>query len=55
MIATSIKLVDLKKGQVVVLSDETPASLTITGADVDGLPDDYVLAAGSVLVTPSKN
>jgi len=55
MIASSIEFVDVKKGRVTVLSSTTPASLTITGADVDGLPDDYVLAAGSVLVTPDKN
>lgn len=39
-----------------ILSDETPASLTgLTGEDVDGLGDDDVIAAGSVLITPSKN
>ena len=55
MIASNIEFVDIKKGRVTVLADEAPASLNITGADVDGLPDDYVLAAGSVLVTPSTN
>lgn len=44
-----------KSGIVTIISATTPASLNITGADVDGLPDDYVLAAGSVLVTPDKN
>ena len=55
MIAINIEVLEEKKGRVTVLADEAPASLNITGADVDGLPDDYVLAAGSVLVTPSKN
>ena len=44
-----------KSGIVTIVSPTDPVSLTITGADVEGLPDDYVLAAGSVLVTPSKN
>ena len=39
----------------VILSEDTPSSLSITGADVDGLGDDDVLAAGSVLITPSAN
>ena len=55
MKAVSVEWVDVNKGIVLVVSSTTPASLTITGADVDGLKDDYVLAAGSVLVTPSKN
>ena len=55
MKAVSVEWVDVNKGIVLVVSSTTPASLNITGADVDGLKDDYVLAAGSVLVTPSKN
>ena len=43
------------KGQVTILSENAPASLTITGADVDGLPDDYTLAAGSKLITATKD
>ena len=43
------------KGIAVVLSDETPASLEIDGGDVTGLPSDYVLAAGSMLITPSAD
>lgn len=39
----------------VILADETPASLTIDGSDVDGLSDDDVLAVGSVLITPTTN
>lgn len=39
----------------IILSDTTPASLTIDGSDVDGLGDADIIAAGSVLVTPSKN
>lgn len=55
MKAVSVEWVDVNKGIVLVVSSTTPSSLNITGADVDGLKDDYVLAAGSVLVTPSKN
>ena len=55
MKAVSVEWVDVNKGIVLVVSSTTPASLTITGADVDGLKDDYVLAAGSVIVTPNKN
>lgn len=55
MKAVSVEWVDVNKGIVLVVSSTTPSSLTITGADVDGLKDDYVLAAGSVIVTPSKN
>lgn len=39
----------------IILADEAPASLEITGADVDGLDDEAVIAAGSVLITPSEN
>lgn len=39
----------------VIVADETPASLTIDGADVDGLGDTDVIAAGSVLITPDAN
>lgn len=38
----------------VILSDDTPASLTIDGSDVDGLGDDDVLAPGSKIITPSE-
>ena len=55
MKAVSVEWVDVNKGIVLVVSSTTPASLTITGSDVEGLKDDYVLAAGSVIVTPSKN
>ena len=55
MKAINVEVITEKKGIVLVVSSTTPASLNITGADVDGLPSDYVLAAGSVLVTPSKN
>lgn len=41
--------------RVVLLSDDTPASLTITGADVPGLNNDDVIATGSVLITPTAN
>lgn len=39
----------------VILADETPASLTIDGSDVDGLSDDDILAPGSIIISPSKN
>ena len=41
--------------RVVLLSDSTPASLTVTGADVPGLNNDDVIATGSVLITPTAN
>lgn len=41
--------------QCVLLSDEAPASLEISGADVEGLSDDTVIATGSVLITPGAN
>jgi len=39
----------------ILLSSERPSSLEITGADVDGLNDDDIIAAGSVLITPNAN
>lgn len=42
------------KGVVRIGSSTTPESLTdLTGADVTDLPDNYVLAAGSTLETPT--
>lgn len=41
--------------RVVLLSSTAPASLNVTGADVDLLSADDVIATGSVLITPSKN
>jgi len=41
--------------RVVLLSDAAPASLTVTGADVEGMNTGDVIAAGSVLITPSAN
>ena len=55
MIAMSIEPMAPKKGIAVLLADSTPASLTIDGSDVTGVADDFVFAAGSVLVTPSAN
>lgn len=40
--------------QALLLSDSAPASLTITGADVDGMNDSDIIAVGSVLATPAK-
>ena len=39
----------------VLLSDDTPSSLDVSGADVPGLNDDDVIAAGSVIIAPSAN
>lgn len=39
----------------VIVSDTEPSSLNLTGADVDGLGDSDVIAAGSVIITPEKN
>ena len=41
--------------QCVLLADEAPASLEIDASDVDGLNDEYTIATGSVLITPSAN
>ncbi len=41
--------------RVVLLSSETPASLSMTGADVPGMNAGDVIAAGSVLITPNAN
>lgn len=37
------------------LSDEELTTTSLTGADVEELSDDVVLAFGSVLIAPSKN
>lgn len=55
MKAVSTDWVEVGKGIVTIVSSTEPESLTITGADVEGLPDDCVIAAGSVIVTPDKN
>lgn len=52
---TVIKPDGSKVQRVVLLADDTPSSLEMTGADVPGLNDDDVIAAGSVLIAPSKN
>ena len=39
----------------IILADDTPASLEITGADVDGVNDDAVFAAGTVIIAPAAN
>lgn len=41
--------------RVVLLGDQAPASLTVTGADVPGMNGADVIAAGSVLITPTAN
>ena len=42
-------------GVCTILHGDTPESLEIDGSDVDGLPDEYTLAAGSLLITPDKD
>ena len=41
--------------RVVIVADETPASLEIDGSDVDEMGEYDVIAVGSVLITPGKN
>ena len=55
MNVVDIEPITEKKGIAVILSQETPASLSISGADVEGFASDYVFAVGSVLITPSAN
>lgn len=55
MILIHNEQVATKKGRVLLLSSETPASLNISGADIDGMSADYVFAVGSVLITPDAN
>lgn len=38
-----------------IVSEDTPSDLDITGADVDGMNDDDRLAAGSVIITSGGN
>lgn len=53
MVLESLEPITEDRGKAVILSDDTPSTLTnITGSDVDGLPDDYILAVGSAIVTP---
>ena len=44
-----------KTTRCVLLSSTTPSSLEISGADVSGLSEGDVIAAGSVLITPDAN
>lgn len=55
MKAINVEVIDVNKGRVTIVSASEPASLTISGADVEGLRDGYVLAAGSIIVTPAHN
>lgn len=41
--------------QVSLVSESVPASLSITGADVDEMDDTAIIAVGSVLVTPDTD
>lgn len=46
---------DGEKHRILILADDTPSSLTMTGADVPGLNAADVIAAGSVLIAPNAN
>lgn len=41
--------------RVVLLGDGEPASLALSGADVEGMNPGDVIARGSVLITPEAN
>ena len=60
MIATSLEFAgrtaeNKNKWIATISSETTPAELTITGADVENMTDGDILAAGSVIITPSEN
>lgn len=38
-----------------ILSDDTPASLNITGADVIGMKSGDIIALGSQIISPTDN
>lgn len=40
---------------VTLVATSAPASLSVTGADVDGMADDAIVAAGSQLIINNKN
>jgi hypothetical protein len=46
---------DGEKHRILILADDTPSSLSMTGADVPGLNSTDVIAAGSVLIAPHAN
>ena len=43
------------KVQATFVSPDTPSSLEVSGADVEGMAEGEVIATGSVLITPDKN
>ena len=49
------EVIDTKVVRAVILSDDTPASLKINGGDVTGLNSGHILAAGSMIITPSAD
>ena len=55
MILISNEEIAEKKGRVLLLSNETPASTSISGADIEGMPADYVFAVGSRMITPDAD
>ena len=54
MILIHLEPIDQQRGRAVILSETVPEDLTITGADVEDMRDDYTIAEGSILVTPEK-
>lgn len=51
----SINTNGVKTKRVVLLSNSAPSSLTLTGADVEGMDDTDIIAVGSTLIIPDKN
>lgn len=45
---------DNRRNMAIIISATEPVSLEVTGADVEGLKDDDVIAYGSILITPQK-
>lgn len=50
-----LKPLTAKKGVCIIITEKTPERLAVTGADVPGVADDYVFAAGSVIVAPDAD
>ena len=49
------KTEDGDRWQAVLVSDEEPENLELSGVDVEEMNNSDILAVGSVLVTPSKD
>lgn len=44
-----------RRYMVTIMSDVEPASLSITGADVEGMEDGDIIAVGSQIISPTDN